>query len=54
MNKVKILIAVFVASMALTACNRYDNPIPEPEQPPVEIENPSETETDQPAYAPEI
>ena len=53
MNKARLLIVAVVATMALTACNKYDNPVPEPEpQPTVDVDNPNESETDQPAYAP--
>lgn len=57
MNKAKLLIGALVVATALTACSKYDNPVPEPEpqpepQPTVNIDNPNETETDQPAYAP--
>ena len=56
MNKAKILVCLFVAAMALTSCNREDNPVPDPVYPEevVDVDNPNEVETDQPAYAPEM
>ena len=51
MNKAKILICLVVAATALTACSRFDNPVPEEET--IVMDNPNEVESDQPAYAPE-
>ena len=45
MNKVKFLICVIVASMALVACDKEDNPIT------TNVDNPQEQVTDQPANA---
>ena len=54
MNKVKFVLGLFFASMLFVACSIEDNPTkPEPEpEPPVNIDNPQEQVTDQPAYAP--
>ena len=57
MNKAKILICTVLAAMALTACTIDDNPVPEPviiptDSTTVVIDNPTEAESDQPAYAP--
>ena len=59
MNKAKILICAVVASMALTACSVEDNPAIDPVINPsdtatVVIDNPTETVSDEPAYAPEM
>lgn len=45
MNRVKFLICFVVASMALAACNKEDNPVT------TNIDNPQEQVTDQPANA---
>ena len=45
MNKVKFLICIVVASMALAACSKEDNPVT------TNIDDPQEQVTDQPAYA---
>jgi PBP1b-binding outer membrane lipoprotein LpoB len=55
MNKAKILICAVFAAMAVTACSIEDNPNPEPSveaQDSTNVDNPFETVTDQPAYAP--
>ena len=55
MNKAKLLICAVFAAMALTACSVEDNPNPEPSveaQDSTNVDNPFETVTDQPAYAP--
>ena len=55
MNKAKILICAVFATMALTACTVEDNPNPNPsivEPDSTNVDNPFETVTDQPAYAP--
>lgn len=62
MNKVKMLICTVVAAMALTACTIGDNPVDfeaypipyaeEGDSTGVNIDNPHEVVTDQPAYAP--
>lgn len=55
MNKAKILVCAVIAAMALTACSIEDNPNPEPSivvQDSTNVDNPFETVTDQPAYAP--
>lgn len=54
MNKVKFVLGLFFASMLFVACSIEDNPAkPEPEpESPVNIDNPQEQVTDQPAYAP--
>lgn len=49
MNKAKFLLCIAFASMALTACVKEDNPVDE--IPTVNIDNPQETVTDQPANA---
>ena len=55
MNKAKILVCAVIAAMALTACSIEDNPNPEPSiivQDSTNVDNPFESVTDQPAYAP--
>jgi len=56
MNTSKILICMTIAAMALTACSIDDNPNPNPVIPidstTVNIDNPIEAVSDQPAYAP--
>ena len=56
MNKAIIMICTVVAIMALTACTVEDNPNPRPTYEPNDstaiIDNPNESVTDQPAYAP--
>ena len=52
MNKVKFLVCLFVASLALTACTIEDNPSEDPTK--VNVDNPQNEETDQPAYAPGV
>lgn len=57
MNKAKILICAVFAAMAVTACSVEDNPNPEPSIPvqdSTNVDNPFETVTDQPAYAPSL
>ena len=57
MNKTKILICAVFAAMALTACSVEDNPNPEPSvvvPDSANVNNPYETVTDQPAYAPSL
>lgn len=48
MNKVKFILGLFFATMVLAACSVEDNAI----EPPVNIDDPQEQVTDQPAYAP--
>jgi outer membrane biogenesis lipoprotein LolB len=50
MNKVKFLVCLFVASLALTACSIEDNPSEDPTK--VIIDDPQNEVTDEPAYAP--
>jgi len=55
MNKAKLLICAVIAAMALTACSIEDNPNPQPSgvaQDSTNVDNPFESVTDQPAYAP--
>ena len=55
MNKAKILICAVFAAMALTACSVEDNPNPNPSiiaPDSTNVDNPFESVTDQPAYAP--
>lgn len=55
MNKAKILICAVIAAMALTACSIEDNPNPDPTivaPDSTNVDNPFESVTDQPAYAP--
>ena len=55
MNKAKILVCAVIAAMALTACSIEDNPNPQPfgdPQDSTNVDNPFESVTDQPAYAP--
>ena len=47
MNKIKMIICAALASMALAACSVDDNPI----EPVVNLDDPQEQVTDQPAYA---
>lgn len=55
MNKTKLTICAFIAALALTACDKNDNPaIPdEPIEPPTEVnlDDPQEEVTDQPALS---
>ena len=48
MNKVKFLLCIAFASMVLTACIKEDNPVDDPTT--VNMDDPQETVTDQPAY----
>lgn len=55
MNKAKILICTVFAAMALTACSVEDNPNPNPSivtPDSTNVDNPFESVSDQPAYAP--
>jgi PBP1b-binding outer membrane lipoprotein LpoB len=57
MNKAKILICAVFAAMALTACSIEDNPNPDPSivvTDSTNVDNPFESVTDQPAYAPSL
>lgn len=57
MNKAKILVCFVIAAMALTACGVEDNANPDPTinmPDSVNVDNPFESETNQPAYAPEV
>ena len=51
MKKVFFLMCLFVAPLAFTACAVEDNPYPEVQQT-VDVDNPQEEVTDQPAQAP--
>lgn len=46
----KFLIVIAIASMALAACSKNDNPIDSPSS--TNVDNPQEVVTDQPANAP--
>lgn len=51
MKKVKLLICIAIASIALAACSRDDNPvIPGDDPTTVNVDDPQEEVTDQPAY----
>jgi PBP1b-binding outer membrane lipoprotein LpoB len=50
MNKVKFLLCIAFASMVLTACVKEDNPVDDKTTPTVNLDDPQETVTDQPAY----
>ena len=55
MKKVFFLMCLFFAPLAFTACSVEDNPNPEPSvvvPDSTNVDNPFETVTDQPAYAP--
>ena len=55
MKKAMIMICVLMATMALTSCSVEDNPSNDPFIEPNDttmIDNPNESVTDQPAYAP--
>ena len=55
MNKAKIMICTVFAAMALTACSVEDNPNPNPSivtPDSTNVDNPFESVSDQPAYAP--
>lgn len=47
MSKVKFLLCIVVASMALASCTKDDNPTGTPTY---NVEDPQEEVTDQPAY----
>ena len=49
MNKVKMMICLSVFALALTACDKEDNPV---EPTVVNVDDPQEEVTNQPAYAP--
>ena len=49
MKKAKFLICIFIASMALAACSKDDNPV---DTTSANVDNPQEEVTDQPANAP--
>ncbi len=51
MKKVKFLIGIAIVSMALAACSKEDNPIDSPSS--VNLDDPQEQVTDQPANAPQ-
>lgn len=52
MKIVFFLMCLFFAPLAFTACTVEDNPVPV--EPTVDVENPQEEVTDQPAQAPGI
>lgn len=52
MKKVFFLMCLVFAPLAFTACTIEDNPVPP--EPTVDVENPQEEVTDQPAQAPGI
>lgn len=57
MNKAKILICAVFAAMVVTACSVEDNPNPDPSivvPDSTNVDNPFESVTDQPAYAPSL
>lgn len=47
MKKIKLLAFVIIAAMALIGCDKEDNPVEQN----VNIDNPQEIVTDQPAYS---
>lgn len=51
MKKVFFLMCLFFAPLAFTACSIEDNPYPETQQT-VDVDDPQEEVTDQPALAP--
>ena len=51
MNKVKFLLCMAFATMVLTACDKEDNPVNYQTDPTVNVDNPQEAVTDQPAYS---
>lgn len=51
MNKIKMMICLSVFALALTACDKEDNPV---DPTVVNIDNPQEEVTNQPAYAPGV
>jgi len=51
MNKVKFLIAMMLVALTLAACSKEDNPIDSGAN--VNLDDPQEQVTDQPANAPE-
>jgi len=55
MNKIKMIICTFMAAVALTACDKEDNPVGpvEPVEPEVEVvvDDPQEEVSDQPAFS---
>ena len=53
MKKVFFLMCLFIAPLAYTACTVEDNPA-KPEEPTVNVDEPQEEVTDQPAQAPVI
>jgi hypothetical protein len=54
MKKVFFLMCLFFAPLAFTACSIEDNPNPEPVEPIVNVDDPNEEVTNQPAQAPGI
>jgi hypothetical protein len=50
MNKVTVIICTFIAALALTSCDKDDNPVTD-EPTVVNLEEPQEEVTDQPAYS---
>ena len=51
MNKVKWLLSACLATMALTACDKDDNPVIPEEPTVVNVDEPQEEVTDQPAFS---
>lgn len=51
MKKLLFMMCLCLASMAFTACSIEDNPA-KPEEPTVNVDEPQEEVTDQPALAP--
>ncbi len=51
MKKVKFLIGIAIVSMALAACSKEDNPVES--SPTLNLDDPQEQVTDQPANAPQ-
>lgn len=48
MKKIKLLAFLFIAAMALAGCDKEDNPVKEQN---VNVDNPQEIVTDQPAFS---
>lgn len=48
MKKIKLLAFLFIACVALVGCDKEDNPVQEQN---VNVDNPQEIVTDQPAYS---
>ena len=51
MNRIKFLIGIAIVAMTLAACNKEDNPVES--SPTLNLDDPQEQVTDQPANAPQ-